>query len=106
MTLIVLFVSHIEPVVHSPILQAREPGPSVLEPTIEAGRGRHAFGRSAWRFDSPGGSLRASRPKAVISVVHSGAQRGLHRQAAPESKSASAPDGPRPGAAHQSCGES
>src|SRR5205809_6054524 len=80
MTCIVLFISHIEPVVYSPILPAREPGPSVLEPTTESGRGRHAFGRSAWRVDSPGGSLREGSPTAVRSRVHSGGQRGLNRQ--------------------------
>jgi|ERR1044071_1706271 len=104
MTFIVLFISHIEPVVYSPILPAREPGPSVLEPTTEFGRGRHAFGRSAWRVDSPGGSLRAGRPTAVCSLVHSGGQRRLHRQAAQESDPSSAPKSPCPGSADQRLG--
>src|ERR1044072_7485013 len=104
MTCRVLFISHIEPVVYSPILPAREPGPSVLEPTTESGRGRHAFGRSAWRFDSPGGSLRGGRPKSVGCVVHSGGQRRFHRQAAQESDSASAPKRPCPGSADQRLG--
>jgi len=104
MTFIVLFISHIEPVVYSPILPAREPGPSVLEPTTDSVRGRHAFGRSAWRVDSPGGSLRAGRPRAVCSRVHSGGQRRLHRQAAQESDPASAPKGPCPGPADQRLG--
>src|SRR6266704_239602 len=104
MTCIVLFISHIEPVVYSPILPARQPGPSVLEPTTESGRGRHAFGRSTWRLDSPGGSLRAGRPAAVCSRVHSGGQRRFHRQAAPESDPASAPNGPCPAPADQRLG--
>lgn len=96
--------SQIEPVVPSPILPAREPGPSVLEPTIESGRGRHAFGRSAWRFDSPGGSLRAGRPTAVCSAVHSGSQRGLHREVAQEPDPPSTAEGPRPRTADQRLG--
>jgi len=94
MTYIVLFVRHIEPVVFSPVLTAREPGPSVLEPTIESGRGRHAFGRTAWRIHSPSCSLRAGGPAAVWSTVHSGSQRCLHCQATQESDPASAPNGP------------
>src|SRR5262245_1176596 len=104
MTLMVLFIRHIEPVVFSPILPAREPGPSVLEPTTESGRGRHALGRSAWRVDSPGGALRSGRPTAVCSPIHSGGQRRLHRQAAQESDPASAPKGPCPRLADQRLG--
>ena len=104
MTCIVLFISHIEPVVYSPILPAREPGPSVLEPTTESGRGRHAFGRSAWRIDSPSGSLRAGRPTAVCSRGHSGGQGRLHRKAAQESDPASTPKCPCPGPADQRVG--
>src|SRR6266700_4965957 len=104
MTFTVLRVSHIEPLVHSPILPAREPGPSVLEPTTESGRGRHAFGRPAWRLDSPGGSLRAGCAAAVCSAVHSGSQRRLHHQAAQESDPASAPNGSRSKSANQRLG--
>src|SRR2546430_672263 len=106
MTLIVLLIRHIEPVVHSPILPARESGPSVLEPTTESGRGRHAFGRSAWRLDSPSRSLRPIRPAAVCSTAHSGSQRRLHRQAAQKPHPASAPKGPCPGPADQRLGGS
>src|SRR6185503_1116461 len=93
MTYRVLYVRHIEPVVPSPILTAREPGHSVLEPTIESGRGRHAFGCTAWRIQSPSCSLRTGRPAAVCSTVHSGRQRRLHRQATQEPHPASAPNG-------------
>ena len=102
----VLFIRHIEPVVHSPILPAREPGPSVFEPTTESGRGRHAFGRSAWRLNSPGCSLRAGRPTAVRSAVHSGGQRRLYRQTAQEPDPPGTPEGPRPGSFDQRLGGS
>ena len=106
MTHTVLFVRHIEPVVSSPILPARESGTSVLEPTTESSRSRHAFGRSAWRFHPPGGSLRSGGPTAVCSAVHSRSQRRLHRQAAQELDPASAPKGPRPGSSDQRLGGS
>ena len=95
---------HIEPVVPSTILTAREPGPPVLEPTIESGRGRHAFGRAAWRINSPSCSLRAGGPAAVCSAIHSRRQRCLHRQAAQEPYPASAPNGPCPRSADQRLG--
>src|SRR5919198_2925146 len=106
MTYIVLFLRHIEPVVSSPILPARESGPSVFKPTPEFSRSRHTLGRSAWRFQAPGCSLRSGRPTAVCSAVHSRSQRRLHGQAAQEPDRASAPKGPCPGSLDQRLGGS
>src|SRR4030095_8853120 len=96
MTYTVLFIRHIEPVVFSPILPARESGPSVLEPTSPSGQGRHALGGSAWRFPSPGGSLRPRRPTAVRSAGCSGRQSRLHGEAPQEADPSSPSEGPRP----------
>ena len=95
---------HIEPVVSCPVLTAREPGHSVLEPTIESGRGRHAFSYPAWRLPSPSGPLRARGPAAISATFHSGRQRCLHRQALPKPHSASPPNGPCPQSAYQPLG--
>ena len=100
----VLYVRHIEPVVPSPVFTAREPGPSVLEPTTESGPGRHPFGHRAWRLHSPSGALRADGPAAVCSAVHSRRQRCLHRQATQEPHPASAPNGLGPRSTDQRLG--
>src|SRR6266700_4452047 len=96
MTDTVLFIRHIEPVVFSPILPARESGPSVLEPTSPSGQGRHALGCSAERFPSPGRSLRPGCPTAVRSAGGSGSQSRLHGEAPQEADPPSSSEGPRP----------
>jgi hypothetical protein len=80
----VLLLCHIEPIVRSPILPARESGHSVSEPRKDSGRSRHAFSRPPWRFPSPSRSLRLRCPAAVRSVGRAGKQRGFYGQAAKE----------------------
>src|SRR5271166_4133172 len=80
----VVYLYHIESIVRSPILSARESGHSTSAPRKDWGRGRHAFGCSAWRFFSPGRALRAGCPTAVRPSGGTRSERGLHRQAAQE----------------------
>ena len=100
----VVYLCHIESVIRSPILPAREPGHSSSVPRKESGRSRHVFGRSAWRVPAPSGTLRTSSSAAVRHPGGSRSQRSLHRQIAQELDPSSAAPSPHPRALDQRLG--
>lgn len=85
----VLFIRHIDSVFPSPILPARERGPSVFEQTNPPGGGCRAFDCSAWRFHAPSRPLRPCCPAAVGSTSGPRDQGGLYCQVAQESDQSS-----------------
>ena len=100
----VVYLCHIESVVRSPILPARESGHSSSAPRAESGRSRHVLGRAAWRVSPPSGTLRTGSSKAVRHPGGSRSQRSLHRQTAQELNPSSAAPGLHPGALAQRLG--
>lgn len=100
----VVYLCHIESVIRSPILPARESGHSSSAPRKKSGRSRRVFGSWAWHVCAPSGALRASSSKAVRHSSGSGSQRSLHRQTAQELDPSSAASCSHPGALDQRLG--
>lgn len=100
----VVYLCHIESVIRSPILPARESGHSSSAPEKESRRSRHVFGSAAWRVVPPSCSLCKCSSKAVRFAGGPRSQRGLHCQTAQELSRSSAASGSHPGNLHQRLG--
>lgn len=100
----VVCLCHIESVIRSPILPARESGHSSSAPRKKSGRSRHVFGSSAWRVCAPSGTLLTGSSKAVRPAGGSRSQRSLHRQTAQELDWSSAASCSHPGMLDQRLG--
>ena len=95
---------HIESSFRGPALSACEPSPQIFAARAASGRGGPAACSHAWGFQASSASLYRARPASHRAYADSGAEGGVHGEAASQLDRAGASERPAERGGHQRLG--